>query len=111
MIQWSTNRVNPAVAARTAMPAGTTRQANAMASRAQFRAAEVQRGAPTVTQRGAATDDKDDDEKKPEKEPLFGRDEDPNDDGLDNPDANETDTDTDPDEDDEDKDVQVVVVS
>lgn len=73
MINWSTNRINPAVAARTALP-GTTRQSTTtapMASRgAQFRAADLQQGAPA--QRGAAKDDDD----KDKKESLFNRDED-----------------------------------
>jgi hypothetical protein len=112
MIQWSTNHINPAVSARTT-PAGTPRQSAAtaapIASRgAQFRAAALSRSAPTTTQRADKPDDEDDE--KPKKEPLFSRDDAPNDDGLDNSDANETDTD--PDEDgDEDKDVQIVVVS
>lgn len=109
MISWSTNRVNPAVAVRTTMP-GQTRQSAAaapIASRGAFRAAALSRSAPTTTQRADKPDDEDDDEKKP-KEAPFGRDDAaPNDDGLDNPDANETDTDPD----DEDKGVQIVVVS
>jgi hypothetical protein len=60
----------------------------------------MQRGAPTATQRAGKPDD---DEKDPKKEPLLSRDDDPTDDGLDNPDANEAD--------DEDKDIQIVVVS
>lgn len=86
MMQWTSNRVNPAVAARTAMP-GTTRQATSTApigSRgAQFRAAEMQRGAPA--QRGAkkAADDDPDDEKDNDRETLFGRGQDDDDDGAD----------------------------
>lgn len=86
MMHWTTNRVNPAVAARTAMP-GMTRQATATApigSRgAQFRAAEMQRGAPA--QRGAekAADDDPDDEKDDDRETLFARGEDDDDDGAD----------------------------
>lgn len=111
MIQWSTNRVNPAVAARTAMP-GTTRQSTGaapIASRgAQFRAAQMQRGAPTATQRADKPDDDEDDDKKPKKEPLFSRDEIQDDDGLDDentPDDNKTDGE----DEDDDKDVIIVV--
>lgn len=69
MINWSTNRVNPAVAARTAIP-GMTRQSTATAPIASRGAsAEMQRrGAPA--QRGAAKDEDKD------KESLFNRDED-----------------------------------
>jgi hypothetical protein len=111
MIQWSTNRINPAVSARTT-PAGTPRQSAAtaapIASRgAQFRSAALSRSAPTTIQRASKIDDEDDDDKKPKKEPFLSRDEeDPNDDVLDNPDDNETD-----DEPDEDKDNVIIVVS
>lgn len=66
MMRWTTNRVNPAVAARTTPP-GMSRQSaatSALASRGA--SAEMQRrGAPA--QRGAAKD---------EKESLFDRDDD-----------------------------------
>jgi hypothetical protein len=102
MMKWSTNRVNPAVAARTTMP-GMTRQSTA--ARAQFRPADMQRGA-ALAQRGAAKDEDKD------KESLFNRDEDKDkdEDDLDEaaiaPDDNETD-----DEPDEDKDNVIIVVS
>jgi hypothetical protein len=107
MMKWSTNRVNPAVAARTAMPR-TSRQPTATAPLAsRGAAAEMHRGA-ALAQRGAA---KDEDKNK---ESLFNRDEDKDkdkdkdEDGLDEaaiaPDDHETD-----DEPDEDKDVIIVV--
>jgi hypothetical protein len=109
MISWSTNRVNPAVAARTALP-GTTRQSTAtapIASRgAQFRSAALSRSAATTIQRDGKIDDDEDDDKKPKKE-LLSREEDPNDDVLDNPDDNETDDEPD----DDDKDNVIIVVS
>jgi hypothetical protein len=78
MMQWTTNRVNPAVAARTAMP-GMTRQATTAApigSRSQLRTRDMtQRNAPA--QRGAtkAADEDDDKKDDDDRESLFSRDE------------------------------------
>lgn len=106
MINWSTNRVNPAVAARTALP-GNTRQSAAaapIATRgAQLRSAALSRSTAATIQRA---DDDEDDKKDPKKEPLLSREEGQDEDGLDNPDDNETDDDPD-----EDKDNVIIVVS
>ncbi|MFZ0118109.1 MAG: hypothetical protein WAL99_01390 [Pseudonocardiaceae bacterium] len=114
MLEWSTKRINPAAAVRqqqttrTAPPsqtgriaAATTRQSTAagpIGSRGgAFRAAESQRGAPA--QRGPTkaadnTGDDDPDENEwPEKEPLFSRDEDKDDDGADDGSTNSPDLD------------------
>ncbi|HEX5348522.1 MAG TPA: hypothetical protein VFW64_15680 [Pseudonocardiaceae bacterium] len=95
-------------ATRTTMQ-GMTRQSTAAAqigSRAQFRSNDMQRNAPT--QRGATTkaDDKDEDEKDDEKEPLFSRDN-PDDEpaGQSEIDSDEADA-----ADDEADDVKVIVV-
>jgi hypothetical protein len=72
----------------------TTRQSVAapIGSRAaQYRAAEMQRGAPA--QRGAATDDDKDDDDEDKKEPLYGRDKD--DGGADNGNTDKDDKDDD----------------
>jgi hypothetical protein len=125
MMQWSTNRTNPAAAVRQgatrmappsqtgriAAPA-TTRQSTTAApigSRgAQFRAAEMQRSTPALRGATKTADDDPDDEKdeKDDRETLFGRGEDDDDDGLDDGNTSpddEKDSDPDDDKPDDDK--------
>jgi hypothetical protein len=87
-MHWTTNRVNPAVAARTAMP-GMTRQATAAPigsrSPSQLRTRDMPQRNPS-TQRDATKNDKDDDEDEKDdddRETLFGRGIDDDDDGAD----------------------------